>query len=48
MPECSPLLMICAKEEAARLFRLAGAEGPGDFVEGPALGAELNALDKNP
>jgi hypothetical protein len=40
--------MICAKEGAARLFRLAAADCPGDFVEGRAPGAELNALEKNP
>jgi lipoprotein NlpI len=33
-----------AKKEAARLFRLAGADCPRDFVEGPAAYAELMAL----
>jgi lipoprotein NlpI len=33
-----------AKEEAARLFRLAAADCPHDFVEGPAASAELMAL----
>jgi lipoprotein NlpI len=37
-----------AKEEAKRLFRLAAAGCARDFVEGPAAGAELNALDQNP
>jgi lipoprotein NlpI len=32
------------KEEAARLFRLAAADCPRDFVEGPAAYAELRAL----
>jgi lipoprotein NlpI len=34
-----------AKKEAARLFRLAAADCPHDFVEGPAASAELLALD---
>ena len=33
-----------AKEEAARLFRLAAADCPHDIVEGPAAYAELMAL----
>jgi len=37
-----------AKEEAARLFRLAAAGCSRDFVEGSAASAELNALDGNP
>jgi lipoprotein NlpI len=32
------------KEEAARLFRLAAANCPHEFVEGPAANAELGAL----
>jgi tetratricopeptide (TPR) repeat protein len=35
-------------EEAARLFRLAAADCPRDFVEGPAAYAELNALGVSP
>jgi lipoprotein NlpI len=31
-----------AKEESARLFRLAAADCPRMFVEGPAASAELN------
>jgi lipoprotein NlpI len=33
-----------AKEEAARLFRLAAAGCPHEFVEGPSANAELEAL----
>jgi lipoprotein NlpI len=33
-----------AKEESARLFRLAAAACPREFVERPAASAELNAL----
>jgi lipoprotein NlpI len=35
------------KEEAARLFRLAAANCPHEFVEGPAANAELGALGVN-
>jgi lipoprotein NlpI len=37
-----------AKEEAVRLFRLAAANCPRDFVERPAAYAELRALGVNP
>jgi lipoprotein NlpI len=36
-----------ATQEAARLFRLAAADCPHAFVEGPAAGAELAALDQS-
>jgi lipoprotein NlpI len=36
-----------AKEEAARLFRLATADCPREFVEGPSARAELDALAGN-
>jgi lipoprotein NlpI len=36
------------RKEAARLFRLAAAGCPREFVEGAAAGAELDALDQNP
>lgn len=36
------------KEEAGRLFRLAAANCPHEFVEGPAANAELRALDVKP
>jgi lipoprotein NlpI len=36
------------KEEAARLFRLAAADCPHAFVEGPAADAELRALGVGP
>jgi lipoprotein NlpI len=36
-----------AKQEAARLFRLAAADCPHDFVEGPAASAELAVLDQS-
>jgi lipoprotein NlpI len=35
-------------QEAARLFRLAAAGCARDFVEGPAAGAELEALGQSP
>jgi tetratricopeptide (TPR) repeat protein len=37
-----------AREEAARLFRLAAVGCARDFVEGSAANAELNALDQSP
>jgi lipoprotein NlpI len=37
-----------AKEEATRLFRLAAADCPHGFVEGPAANAELEALGRSP
>jgi lipoprotein NlpI len=37
-----------ATPDAARLFRLAAADCPHEFIEGPAAGAELAALDQNP
>ena len=36
------------RQEAVRLFRLAAAGCPHDFVEGPAAYAELKALDVSP
>jgi lipoprotein NlpI len=36
-----------ATQDAARLFRLAAADCPRAFVEGPAAGAELAALDQS-
>jgi lipoprotein NlpI len=36
------------KQESARLFRLAAADCPRDFVEGPAAYAELKALGVSP
>jgi lipoprotein NlpI len=36
------------KEEAARRFRLAAADCPREFVEGPAANAELKALGRSP
>ena len=38
-------LQLGAREEAARLLRLASAECPREFVEGPAAAAELKALE---
>jgi tetratricopeptide (TPR) repeat protein len=37
-----------AREDASRLFRLAAADCPREFVEGSAASAELNALYRNP
>jgi len=37
-----------ATPDAARLFRLAAADCPREFIEGPAANAELAALDQNP
>jgi lipoprotein NlpI len=37
-----------AKENAARLFRLAAADCPREFVEGPAASAELKMLGVSP
>jgi lipoprotein NlpI len=36
-----------AREEATRLFRLAAADCPHEFVEGPAANSELDALAGN-
>jgi lipoprotein NlpI len=36
------------KEQAAGLFRLAAANCPRDFVEGPAAYAELRTLGVSP
>ena len=35
-----------ATEEAERLFRLAAADCPRDFVEGPAASAELSSVSR--
>ena len=37
-----------ATQDAARLFRLAAADCPHEFIEGPAANAELAALDQRP
>jgi lipoprotein NlpI len=37
-----------AAQDAARLFRLAAADCPHEFIEGPAANAELAVLDQNP